>query len=361
MTLPECDCSQIGTSVLPQQLLLRAGSTHVHRQLALNLQRHAVVHSLLEGAFLVEASPIEPLRQLLQGLSNTELADLKVAPVFEGGPNLWEATGLGLWLARLSSPWFTEATQHLIFHGQPIVDLRNQQLAGFEALVRSRHENRFYGAGPLLEAAIAHGQIRAFDARARASAIEQVFPELPEGASLFINFLPSVVYNPSVCLNTTFAACQRTGASMDRLVFEVVESEAFPDLKLLKSILDRYREEGARVALDDLGGGYTSLSYLEVMRPDIVKLDCSLIQGITPDDPREKLVGALIHYAHELGVEVVAEGIEEASELHLLQSLGADYAQGYLLGRPAEQLGNLNENTKSLLIQGQQNMFRSGF
>jgi EAL domain-containing protein (putative c-di-GMP-specific phosphodiesterase class I) len=93
---------------------------------------------------------------------------------------------------------------------------------------------------------------------------------------------------------------------MKRICFEVVETEQYP-----------------------------SLTYLDALRPDVVKLDRSLISGIDGDPPRQRLVGALIDYAHELDVRVVAEGIETQAELAVIAELGADLGQGWYLGRPA--------------------------
>ena len=91
------------------------------------------------------------------------------------------------------------------------------------------------------------------------------------------------------------------------------------------------------VALDDLGAGHSSLTYLDALRPDVVKLDRELISGIDSDPSRQRLVGALIDYAHELDVRVVAEGIETEAELAVIADLGADLGQGWYLGRPAAE------------------------
>ncbi|MPY66381.1 EAL domain-containing protein [Deinococcus sp. SDU3-2] len=239
------------------------------------------------------------------------------------------------WVQRLSSDWFFGASGRLCFHLQPIVNLTGGEVYGYEALVRAEGEEGLIGAGALLQAAEAHGQSRAFDAQARRGAIRQTYPQLAPGQVLFINFAPGVVYNPDVCLQTTFQTCREVGADFSRLLFEVTESEAFPDLGLLRRILSRYRAEGAQVALDDLGAGHTSLTYLAELRPDVVKLDRALISGLHAHDRRTPLVLALIEYAHDLGIRVVAEGIETATELQMVRELGADYAQGHFLGRPA--------------------------
>ena len=117
--------------------------------------------------------------------------------------------------------------------------------------------------------------------------------------------------------------CVETGADIARLVFEVTEAHAFPDLKLLRRILDRYRAQGARVALDDMGSGHTSLLYLSALQPDYVKLDRGLLSGLSPDDPRVPLLGAMIRYAHDLGIRVIAEGVESRAELEISYTTSA--------------------------------------
>ena len=179
---------------------------------------------------------------------------------------------------------------------QPVFDLGSGAVFGHEALVRARLGERLIGAGELLSAAPAHGGLHLFDSRARQVAIRQgaALTTDPEqgGGHLLINFMPGVVYDPEVCLSTTFAACRESGVDPARLIFEVVETESVPDLPVLRTVLDRYRREGMKVALDDLGAGHSSLVYLEALRPDIVKLDKSLLLGLTLDDPRVKLVDA---------------------------------------------------------------------
>ncbi|AZI44422.1 EAL domain-containing protein [Deinococcus psychrotolerans] len=249
---------------------------------------------------------------------------------------------LHIWAERLDSHWFESATQNLVFYGQPIVEVRTGEVVAYEALVRARLGQELIGAGPLLKAAVAHDQLRAFDALARTTAIRQLYGKLESSQSLFINFSPGVIYNPDICLQTTFQACREVGADFSRLVFEITEGEDFPDLQLLRSILERYRREGARVALDDLGSGRTSLSYLAELKPDIVKLDRALIQGLEHSTPAFRLVRSLVEYAHDLGIQVVAEGIEEPEELAAVRETGVDLVQGYYLGRPAELLSGLS-------------------
>lgn len=322
-------------------LSVRTTSTHVQRKLAAVLAAHDVPGVMQAGATLVSREWFGQLQKVLCAFSWTERSDLLAAPWSGGQMDVWQVAPLERWIQRLNSPWFAASSDQLTFHLQPIVHLSTGSIYGFEALVRAQLAGQLIGAGPLLQAAAAHGQARAFDAHARRTAIREVYPQLKADQQLFINFAPGVVYNPGICLQTTFATCREVGADFSRLVFEVTESEAFPDLKLLGSILERYRQEGAQVALDDLGAGHTSLSFLMKLKPDIVKLDRALISGLHADDRRVPLVTALIGYAHDLGIRVVAEGIEAHDELALMIALGADYAQGYYLGRPAPEAADI--------------------
>lgn len=338
-----CDCQVVAPLDLADltALSIHPVSSHVRRKLAVVLSAHDVPLQLQSGAFTIPDTAFDRLEQILTAFSRTERADLLAAPWHGGVLGTWRVASLEQWIQRLGSPWFAAASNHLMFHMQPIVHLGSGNVYGYEALVRSEWEGQLLGARPLLQAAAAHGQARAFDALARRGAIQQAYPQLDAGQVLFINFAPGVVYNPDVCLQTTFRTCREVGADFSRLLFEVTESEAFPDLALLKSILQRYRAEGAQVALDDLGAGHTSLTYLAELQPDIVKLDRALISGLRGDDRRAPLVQALIQYAHDLGIRVVAEGIETAQELQTVIDLGTDYAQGYFLGRPVPQPSGL--------------------
>lgn len=332
-----CDCQEIHPSEIPQRLAVHSISVHVQRRMGMFFAGHELVAVPESGVHVLEAEHFHLLPLLRDLLSVTERVQVRVAPWQNPLQDIWLSESLELWCDRLASPWLQEACKHLNFHFQPIVDLKTGEVTAFEALVRAQLDGKLMGAYPLLQAALAHSQMQAFDALCRSTAIVQGSKKLEGQTGLFINFLPSVIYNPTVCLRTTFQACERTGMDLGRLTFEVVESEAFPNLALLKSILSEYQAAGARVALDDLGGGHTSLLYLSHLQPDLVKLDRGLIQGITPDDPRLKLLSALIQYAHDLGVMVVAEGIEEVQEFSLLRELGADLMQGYLLGKPAPE------------------------
>ncbi|WP_425148697.1 EAL domain-containing protein [Deinococcus sp.] len=328
-------------------LVIRASDPACQRRFAAALHAHGVPVRDQPAGVCVETGELSALGELFQTLSPADRASLHAVPVVPDGPEPWALKPLGSWLARLSSPWFSEAARQLAFHAQPIVCLNGGEVFGYEALVRARQGERLIGAGALLEAASAHEELRAFDAHCRTAAIEQLYPRLGAGEALFINFAPGVIYNPDVCLQTTFQACRAVDADFSRLVFEITEGEAYPDLRLLRSIIDRYRQEGARVALDDLGSGHTSLSYLAELRPDFVKIDQMLVRQMSESAAAVRLVRSLTEYAHELGSRVVAEGIETLDLLEAAGQTGVDFVQGYYLGRPSQELSGVLPGARS--------------
>jgi EAL domain-containing protein (putative c-di-GMP-specific phosphodiesterase class I) len=217
-------------------------------------------------------------------------------------------------------------------HYQPIVDLRTGAVVAYEALLRLTDDVGVIPPGDLFGASARGGWAQALDQMARRTAILGAGSWLGD-RSLFINFVPSSIYDPRVCLRTTEQAASEAGVPLDRLVFEVVETERIRDVEHLRGIFDRYHELGARVALDDLGAGHASLEVARALRPDVMKLDGDVVRAI--DDPAAcRFVAEAVDLAREIGAVVLAEGIEEA--VHAEAALAADVSlgQGWHFGRP---------------------------
>lgn len=307
---------------------LIAERSHVRQKVGVMLER---VHDLrLQGPDWADR-----LEALLAELTFSERSALLAVPL--GQDVLPAGLPAEEVLLRARTAWLPELLNRraLFPHLQPIVALDDGRTYGFESLLRGRLGDRELNGGEIVQAARAHGALFTLDLIGRTVALEQGMPRLSGDQVLFVNFTPTAIYDPAVCLQTTWAIARRLGLPMERICFEVIESERFPDLEFLRRILDEYRRRGAMVALDDLGAGHSSLSYLEQLRPNIVKLDRELVSGIDADGARQRLVGALIDYAHELDIRVVAEGIETAAELATVRDLGGDLGQGWYLGRPA--------------------------
>jgi len=120
-----------------------------------------------------------------------------------------------------------------------------------------------------------------------------------------------------------------------RLVIELTEQVPVEDYPALERALAPMRSQGVRLSADDMGSGYAGFRHLLRLRPDIIKLDISLIAGIESSREQQALARALLAFASEVGAQVIAEGIEEPAELTTLQDLGVPWGQGYLIGLPA--------------------------
>ena len=215
------------------------------------------------------------------------------------------------------------------FAFQPIVDMRNERIESYEALVRGSQGEP---AATILESIDESSQYR-FDQTCRVTAIT-LAARLGMTTKLNLNFLPNAVYRPEVCIRTTLAAARKVKFPIDRIVFEVVESENVADPNHMKNILAEYQRLGFTTAIDDFGAGYAGLGFLADFQPDIIKLDMKLVRDVDRDATRQAIVGAVIHLCQQLGIKTVAEGVETFAEYEWLSEAGADLFQGYLFAKP---------------------------
>jgi EAL domain-containing protein (putative c-di-GMP-specific phosphodiesterase class I) len=214
---------------------------------------------------------------------------------------------------------------------QPIVDMRTRTVFAYEALVRGTEGQ---GAPTILETVNTHNRY-AFDQGCRVKAIDLAagLGLAEQGALLSINFLPNAVYDPAACIRLTLVTARRNGFPLDRLLFEFTESERV-EHDHLGRIIAAYKALGFRTAIDDFGAGYSGLTLLAKFQPDIVKLDMELVRDIDTDRVKRLLVSGMVGVCREIGVEVLAEGIETQDEHQALLDLGVWLQQGFLLAKP---------------------------
>ncbi|WP_268798962.1 S6 modification regulatory phosphodiesterase RimA [Pseudomonas huanghezhanensis] len=216
------------------------------------------------------------------------------------------------------------------FAYQPIVDLRTRSIFAHEALVRGVNGE---GALSVLNQVNDQNRYR-FDQLCRTRAISTA-ARLGMTELLSINFLPNAVYRPELCIRTTLEAALENNFPIDRLIFETVESEHIDNNRHLTNILREYREFGFKTAIDDFGAGYSGLTLLADFQPDLLKLDMALIRDIHRDRVRQAIVRAVVTMCKELGVTVIAEGIEHPEERDFLADCGINLMQGYWFAKPA--------------------------
>jgi PAS domain S-box-containing protein len=225
-------------------------------------------------------------------------------------------------------------TQNSTFHSayQPIVDLSTNQPIAYEALLRGEVDGQSMPPGEMFAVAEEAGWLEALDRIGRERAILGAAGWLGD-ADLFVNFNPTSIYRPEVCLATTERAIDKAGLRMDQLVFEVVESHHIDSMDHLLDVLRHYREMGCRVAMDDMGAGYASLTSLSLIQPDVVKLDKELVQRL-PDPAAVSVVRSILSMSRDMGASVIAECVETAEQVVVARDLGVDWAQGWFFARP---------------------------
>lgn len=213
---------------------------------------------------------------------------------------------------------------------QPIVDVADRSVYAHEALVRGPQDE---GAMSVLAQVNEANRYR-FDQACRVKAIKTA-AQLGLSERVSINFLPNAVYKPEVCIRTTLEAARTHGFPTERIIFEVTEGERVEDGPWLATILREYRRCGFLTAIDDFGAGYAGLTLLADFRPDIIKLDMALVRGVDTSKSRQAIARGMVRICAELGIRIVAEGVETASERDFFLGEGVTLMQGYLFGRPA--------------------------
>ncbi|MDE1981178.1 MAG: EAL domain-containing protein [Betaproteobacteria bacterium] len=219
------------------------------------------------------------------------------------------------------------------FAFQPIVDTVRQNIFSYEALVRGSGNEP---ASHVLNQLTDHTRYR-FDQACRVKIIRMAV-ELGIPVNVNINFYPNAVYKAELCIRTTLAAADTFGFPINQIIFEVTEGEKIEDHAHLRSIIQAYRRLGFRTAIDDFGAGYSGLNLLSEFQPDFIKLDMKLVQGINNNKPRQAIVRGIIQVCKELGIDIIAEGVETREELSWLSDAGISLFQGYHFARPGFEI-----------------------
>lgn len=208
---------------------------------------------------------------------------------------------------------------------QPVFDLANNSIRGFEALARFPESDQ----SPDWWFALAHSVDRGLDLEllAAGKALE-LLPRIPEPARLSLNTGPETAMNPRFL--QLFE-----GMDTSRITVELTEHTAVHDYPELLRVIAELRRLGIALSVDDTGSGYSGLSHIRQLLPDVIKIDRDLTTGIDADPVRQALATALVAFAERISAIVIAEGIETAAEADAIRELGVGYGQGFYLGKPA--------------------------
>lgn len=223
---------------------------------------------------------------------------------------------------------------------QPQVRLRDGSVRGVETLVRWRRADGKPGPGPALFIPVAEriglvGDIDRLVAKRTLEHLSSGGLGLPRDAVISINASVKELADP-IWLDGLMDIVHQAGVPTGRLEIEVTETAVMENLDRTAGVLARLRAAGVKVAIDDFGAGYASLSYLKHLPADLIKIDQGFIRDLADSRRSRHIVGSVITLAHDLGMEVVAEGVENAETAGILTELGCDIGQGWHFGRPME-------------------------
>lgn len=221
------------------------------------------------------------------------------------------------------------------FAFQPIFSCRSGELFAVEALLRGTREAGFATVAEVFDLAFEQKNLFHLDLRLREKAIAQ-FCELPQARTcrMFYNIDNRMCLMPDFHIGASISLLHHYGLGRDRLVFEISERHEW---KLFsQELLDHYRKQHFDLALDDFGSGFSGLKTLYESQPDFLKIDRFFVSGIEKDRRKQIYFEEIISLASRLGIQVVAEGVETPAEFDWCRSSGADFVQGFAVGRPTE-------------------------
>ena len=289
---------------------------------------HGADEAAANGALMYLTKPVE-LRSLLQLVDHACKLHRRASSAETESERRGALSPEGDDLASCSAR-FESACSSIFMVYQAIVR-PSLEVFGYETLLRSA-EPTMSQPMAILAAAERLGRVHVLG-RAVRDSVAATASELPANVSMFVNLHPADLADES--LFSPEAPLSRVAG---RVVLELTERASLDDVPDLPSRIAALRRLGFRIAVDDLGAGYASLTAFAQIHPEVVKLDMALIRDLHLEPVKRRIVSTLVAMSREMGVLVVAEGVETAEECEVLVALGCDLLQGYLFARPARWL-----------------------
>lgn len=342
----ECEkCHQIPkTNYTDIDLCILVPTVHHLKPLSSLFEEKGLIYRLEDGVFILKSVDLKNILSHIESinLSQLEQSDIKLMPLehFDSPSfkDLKHFQPLKYWNdLYLSSDLLYVLNNNslkIMFH--PIVDAKSMKIYGYEALSRGvREDGSIIRPDHMFSMAKSTDLLFFLDRLCREQIIKRAF-ELNIGKRIFINFIPTSIYDPEKCLQSTDNAISKYKLDPRQIVFEVVETEYIEDYDHLSYILNYYRQKGYSTALDDIGSGYATTDGLLALKTDYMKIDMELIRGIHNNPVNQEIVSNYISIARKNGIYSLAEGIETSDEYKYLLELGVDFMQGYYFGKPSE-------------------------
>ncbi len=238
---------------------------------------------------------------------------------------------------------------------QPIMSLRAPyESLNFEILLRMRNkDNSITSAGRIISAGENNGRSAVIDRWVMSNTLEWLdehFDSLDRTRFACMN-LSGASLNDERFIHDAFSMLAQHGRAVGKLCIEITESVALHDLDNTRRFIDKVRDFGAKVALDDFGAGYTSFSYLKELRADTLKIDGSFVLGVNAHPANLAIVEAIVELARNLGMKSVAEWAEDLATVEALAEVGVDYVQGFVIARPQLPAAILGAKSSASFIE----------
>lgn len=328
-----------------KKIFVTAGTSELIMKIDEALDAKEFQRKEIQNGLEIQGSSFEGvIRTLGKSRNFVDLAkkDIKVFPVNDQTSlidQLYQMKTLKEWESLYKATEVIEVLNEnrLKTHFQPIFDPHSNEVHGYEALIRGYDKSQqLISPGKMFSMAKDSDLLFNLDRQARETNIRNGSKENIQ-ENLFINFTPTAIYDPEFCLRSTLGVMKEVGMPPEQIVFEVVETEEIKDTEHLKKILDFYKKQGFKIALDDIGSGYSSLNTLAKIFPDYIKIDLEIIRNIDQSPMKQSILHSLITIAKDHDIQVIGEGVETREEFKYLVTAGVDYIQGYYIGKPQEK------------------------
>lgn len=217
---------------------------------------------------------------------------------------------------------------------QPILDLKTGEFLGFEGLIRGPANGPLHSPADLFNAAKRCGLSLEIEMLCRQVVLES-YAQLNLPGKLFLNVSPEILSDPNFKNGQTIEFMEKLGISPEQVIIEITENQPTEDFHGMRTALLHYRSMGFKIAIDDLGEGFSSLRLWSELRPEYVKIDMHFVQGVNSDPMKLQFLKSIQQIAESANTHVIAEGIETEAELMVIRDIGIIYGQGYFIARSA--------------------------
>lgn len=236
---------------------------------------------------------------------------------------------------------------HPVF--QPILAFGTGEILAYEGLIRGPESSSLHTPTKLFDAATRAGFLTELNMLCARKVVRQ-FARLGLKRQLFLNVTPQTVLEVRDHVQRITRFIRDCGLDIAQVTIELTENQYISDRSIFREALMLFRGAGFRVALDDLGEGFSSLRLWSELQPDFVKIDMHFVQGVSEDSVKYHFLKSLQHIAEGCSSSLVAEGVETAADFCILRDLGINNAQGFLIGRAAKQPSDLVPEQVSVLM-----------